>query len=154
MRSFLMLVCLFLSWAVEPVAAGTEPVCGDFLAMAGKKTIHLEFMGCEPDKNAQLRVLRALYRVPGRDAIEVEKYLVAETGMKPLSFICCFWEPIPGEGGRYGYLPHDQWPGSEDAILNQYEVSMASEETLHNTRAKWPQISWFHVSVTLFLETP
>lgn len=138
--------------------ASAQPACGDFLAMAEKKPPHLEYLDCVKSKNAQLHVLRARYRVTGKNAHEVEKYLVKETGMQPLSRVCCIWEPVPKEGKRYGHIPHNQWPEgslqSRDTTLTHYEVSMGSGESLISQREKWGAIDWFYVDVELFLELP
>ena len=64
-----MLLCALLALEL-PVPAGAGeavapplpagPACGDFLAMAGRKPDVLEFLGCEPGRDAQLPVLAAL----------------------------------------------------------------------------------------------
>ncbi|MCL2760415.1 MAG: DUF4952 domain-containing protein [Desulfuromonadales bacterium] len=128
-----------------------ELECGDFLAMINKKPVALEFLGCKKDKDAQLSVLRATYRVTGAKAGEVEAWLRKESGMAPLVFNCCGWEP---KMAGYGYLPNQQWPNSHDPTLTNYQISMASGETLYSEREEWPLINWFYVDVELFLETP
>ena len=150
---FFFLFLLFFSWRIS-----AQPICGDFLAMSEKKPPQLEYLDCTEGKDAQLRVWRARYRVAGRYARQVEDYLVKETGMQPLSHVCCIWEPIPMNGNRYGYIPHKQWPDgspeSRDTLLTYYEISMGSEESLINQREKWHAIDWFYVDVTFFLESP
>lgn len=146
---------LFCLWSGN---ADANPVCGDFLAMAGKKPPHLEYRDCVEGKQAQIRVLRARYRVAGKYAHLVEEYLVKETGMQPLSHVCCLWESMPKDGKRYGHLPHSQWPKgspeSIDPILTRYEISMGSGESLVSQRENWEAIDWFYVDVELFLELP
>lgn len=63
-----MLFCALLALGL-PVPAGAGeavapplppgPACGDFLAMAGRKPDVLEFLGCEPGRDAQFPVLAA-----------------------------------------------------------------------------------------------
>lgn len=139
-------LAMMVAALASPVQAA-EPVCGDFLARAGHKPAHLQFTGCEPGHSAQIRVLRATYRVAGRFAAGVETALIQTTGMPPLRFICCGWESPPdGQGVRYG-----RFPGSHGF---DHEVHMHSEETLVDQRADWPAIGSFHVQVELPLESP
>ena len=75
--AFALLLCALLALEL-PVPAGAGeavapplpagPACGDFLAMAGRRPDVLEFLGCEPGRDAQLPVLAARYRVRGADA--------------------------------------------------------------------------------------
>lgn len=153
---FLWLLCIFLLSAAQTAFARESPVCGDFLALAGKNPASLEFLECKPAHEAQLRVLVAKYRVRGRDAAEMERHFRRTTGMGPLSFNCCFWEPVPRKGVRYGQLAHtrakegtSEWLG-----LTHYEIAMISEETLHSSRDEWLLIPWFYVTVTRFLDEP
>lgn len=146
--------CFLSVFNAIPARAGDEPACGDFLAEAGMKPAALDFVECAPDYHAQLRVLRAHYRVSGENAAAVEDFLVRETGMRPLSFVCCFWEPLPSEGSRFGYLPHEQWRNAGDERPDRYEISMTSGETVYSARNEWDRIPAFHVTVDLFLEIP
>lgn len=149
---------VFLTLSFLLGKANAEPACGDFLAMSGKKPLHLEYRDCVEGKNAQLRVLRARYRVEGKYAHLVEAWLVNETGMQPLTRVCCIWESVPSGGKHYGHLPHNQWPEgspqSKDTLMSQYEISMGSGESLISQREKWHAIEWFYVDVELFLDSP
>ncbi|MDL2284342.1 DUF4952 domain-containing protein [Oxalobacter sp. OttesenSCG-928-P03] len=157
LHSFFITAFLFLAMTSGSYVSA-EPACGDFLAMAGKKPAMLQYLGCSPGKSAQLHVLRARYRVAGRDAHAVEAFLVKETGMLPLSRVCCIWETLPKEGKRYGHIPHNQWPeGSseaQDPMLANYKVDMGSGENLVSQRERWEAIDWFYVTVDLFLDAP
>ena len=110
--AFALLLCALLALEL-PVPAGAGggrcaasaggPACGDFLAMAGRKPDVLEFLGCEPGRDAQLPVLAARYRVRGADAALVEDVLRRESGMRPLVFVCCRWEMEKNGQGRFGF---------------------------------------------------
>ncbi|MES2819615.1 MAG: DUF4952 domain-containing protein [Pseudomonadota bacterium] len=133
-------------FALLPHCALAEPSCGDFLEAAGRKPPALEFVGCQPGHDAQVRALIATYRVRGALAAGVEDALVRDTQMARLRFACCGWEPDMADRSRLGSLPGpDQLP---------YQVTMASEETLVNQRSAWYAIPWFHVTLTLPLEEP
>lgn len=138
--SFLALFALLPHWALA------EPSCGDFLAMAGRKPPALEFIECRASQDAQVRSLFARYRVRGALAAGVEQALVRDTNMAGLRFACCGWDLDMATHARRGTLP-----GPEGF---DYEVSMASEETLVSTRYNWYEIPWFHVTLILPLEEP
>lgn len=140
------LLCLMF---LAPAAWG-EPVahCADFLAAQQQhKPPALEWVGCAEGHDHQLRALVATYRVPGAQAAAVERYLVRHTGMAPLRFVCCGWEPRSrrGQPGQ-GRLP--------SPAQQPMRVDMHSGETLVTRRGDWSRIPWFEVSVTLPLESP
>lgn len=121
--------------------------CADFLAAVGHKPRHVQFVGCAPGHDAQLRVLQATYRVKGAHAAQVEHYLIRHTHMPPLRFLCCGWEPwAAGAQAHHGVLPRRHPPADT--------VTMASGETLVSRRADWAQIPAFHVRVTRYLDQP
>lgn len=126
--------------------ASASAACGDFLQEIARKPPGLEFVECVKGDNTQLRSLVARYRVPGSQAGEVERYLIRHARMAGLRRYCCVWEPSVREKPRYGSFPSPS--GSH------YEVSMESGETTIRHRAKWREIPWFHVLVTLYLDEP
>lgn len=134
-------------------AASGQPVdrCTDFLAaQPQRKPPELEWVGCTEGHDHQLRALIATYRVPGAQAVAVERYLVRSTGMAPLRFVCCGWEPRsrrgqPGPGRLRGATVVAELAG---------RVDMYSGETLVARRSDWSQIPWFEVRVTVPLELP
>ena len=130
--------------ALWPSSALASPACGDFLSTLAKTPPRLEFVGCKPDKQSQLRVLVATYRVKGENAARVESYFNRHARMPRLRFYCCGWEVNVRSSPQYGTLT-----GHQNA---EYEVSMKSEETLISVRKNWGRIQWFYVSVTLLLE--
>lgn len=145
--------------AGEAVAPPLPPglVCGDFLTMAGKKPGVLEFLGCEPDRDAQVRVLAARYRVRGADAALVEDALRRESGMHPLVFVCCRWEMEKNGQGRFGFRQPGLSRASAQAdggLLGTYRVRMGSGDTEYYERSEWLLIPWFYVTVLLDLEMP
>ncbi|KRD46452.1 hypothetical protein ASE52_17490 [Acidovorax sp. Root275] len=139
-------VALLCLGFLAPAAWGQPATrCADFLAAQRHKPPGLEWVGCTEGRDHQLRALIATYRVPGVQAAAVERYLVRRTGMAPLRFVCCGWEPRSGQQGP-GRLPG---PAGQPM-----RVDMHSGETLVTCRSDWSQIPWFEVRVTLPLESP
>ncbi|MFZ6723123.1 DUF4952 domain-containing protein [Undibacterium sp. Ji49W] len=139
--ALLLSASLNMAWAANPDVSGDDPVCADFLQQIAKKPASLEFMSCEPTMQAQIHVLRVSYRVAGSKAAKVEAYLVRQAHMGRMKRFCCIWETHPS--GHFA-------SGHEF----DYDISMASEETLVSRRADWPKIKWFYVIVELPLESP
>ena len=142
-------LCLALALALparagEPTAPTIAATCGDLLERLGQKPPRLEFLRCSDGDVYGARALVAEYRVAGRDASEVEAHLVKVAAMPALHFICCGWDSVGN--------------GSCDGVIKQagasYQVSMTSGETLHNRREAWPEIAWFNVTITQYLEDP
>lgn len=99
----LILLCLELFQPFPP-SMGVEIArvpCGDLLKEYATRPDYLEFVGCE-EGEGQL-VVRAEYRVMGRDAQSVERYLVENYEMGPLKWICCGWE----NQGKNGSFTHE-----------------------------------------------
>ncbi len=130
-------------WLVSQIALAS-PHCADFLQALARKPPNLEFIECKAGHEQQLRALVASYRVDGRHAAAIERYLVRHTGMSRLRFACCGWEPNTRKIQRTGHVPSSP----------AYEITMASEETVVARRSDWSQIPWFYVTVTLPLEAP
>lgn len=134
----------------QSARASAGGACADFLAALGHTPVGLEYTGCAPGYDAQLRVLVASYTVNGGRANRVERYLRRHTGMGRLRFLCCGWEPaavvVGGVLHREGRLPRGREPSDR--------VTMMSSETLVSRRADWAQIPAFHVRVTRYLESP
>ena len=146
-----MVACSMLLAAGSACAsAQDEGACADILSALGRKPPGLEFVGCTAGHDAQLRVLVASYRVQGRHAARVERYLVRNTGMARLRFVCCGWEPgaaiVGGAGRGEGTLHRGHHPADS--------VTMVSGESLVSRRADWAQITVFQVRVTRYLESP
>jgi polyribonucleotide nucleotidyltransferase len=94
-------------------------------------------------KKIRCGVLEAKYRVAGRHAASVEAYFVTTANMPKLRFNCCGWESYEKQAGRvvtYGTINFEK---------KAYEISMDSGESLVNRRARWPEIPYFIVDVTL-----
>ena len=146
-RSLTGIAALGLALLAPAVWGQPATPCGDFLAAQQRKPPGLEWVGCTEGHDHQLRALIATYRVPGTQAAAVERYLVRHTGMAPLRFVCCGWEPRV----RHGQPGQGQLPGRAGIAMR---VDMHSGETLITRRSGWPQIPWFEVRVTLPLELP
>ncbi len=121
--------------------AWAGPECADFLRAGAKPPQVLEFVGCESEPQAQGAPLTATYRVEGRHAHEVERYLQRLTGqMGDLTFVCCGWE-------TKGFTSY-----RDKASGRQYQLGMGSEETPYNRRGDWHKIDYFYVRVVLYTE--
>ena len=124
--------------APADAAAVAQPTCGDFLVRMKKKPAHLAFEGCKALPDAQGKPLRATYRVPGRYAAGAEAYFVKAFGMERLKRSCCQWD-----------APARQF---KDARGREYSIRMVSGETTRASRAAWPRIPAFEVTVETFTE--
>ena len=104
----------------------------------------MEFQGCEPSNESQLRVLRATYQVSGKHSLAIETFLVNNYAMSSLRFVCCGWESITNsEGRRYGtYIDHR---GYYD------EIRMYSGEILIPDQLKREDVPYFYVEIIGFL---
>jgi hypothetical protein len=152
---FVALVLAFLG--LPPPVAAEPPACGDFLAEIQAKPEHLEFLECRPDQEAQLRVLKARYRVEGIHAAEVEEYFVRTAGMARLKRNCCGWENWPEKPGAAhdGTLAHKRPLGPEGPTEPGLSIGMSSGEALEGpTRERWGEIPWFYVDAVMYLESP
>jgi hypothetical protein len=137
--------CLFFGSSFS--LGGAAPQCGNFLKLLSKQPKHLSFLECKSKHSAQIRVLRARYRIAGIYGISVEDYFVKHARMQRLQFLCCIWETVPDKAGnRYGYL--------KSKFGFDFEIDMGSGETVYNKRTDWEKIDWFYVTVELPLESP
>ncbi len=126
----------------------TNPVCEDFFAKLEDKLKELEFSGCKQYNQSYLEVLEARYKVTGKDAATVERFLQEKFQMSELQFLCCGWEPVIR-------IQNDNFPGYgnfRDSRGYNYRVTMFSQETLIDERQDWYKIPFFYVDITLYLE--
>ena len=126
------------------LAAGTakaELACGDLLARLGQKPAFLVYQGCKPEMGLQDQPLVARYTVTGRNAQEAERHLRRRYGLPELKRYCCVWDSTP-----------HSWRDRRTGVA--YMLVMASGETLVRTRAGWPQIDFFEVSVKAYAHDP
>lgn len=140
-RRRLTLVLAALLIAVLPPARAQTHVprhCGDLLARLHLKPPGLTFVGCSFLPDLQGKPLRATYRLPGRFAVETERFFVTKVGMPMLRRSCCQWD-----GPRHSFRGAD---GQE------YDVSMTSAETTARIRAAWPHVRLFQVVVETFTD--
>ncbi|HBE58733.1 MAG TPA: DUF4952 domain-containing protein [Cyanobacteria bacterium UBA11149] len=127
-----------------------NPACEDFLAKLGNKPEELEFAGCKKYKKFSLEALEARYKVTGKDAPKVERFLQQKFQMSELRFLCCGWEPVR----RIENTNSPGYGSFRDSRGYEYEVSMFSQETLIDERQDWQNIPFLYVDVTLYLEQP
>ncbi|MBF0642835.1 DUF4952 domain-containing protein [Pseudomonas protegens] len=121
--------------------AWAAPECADFLRDATDPPQVLEFVGCESAPQYQGAPLTATYRVEGRHAHEVERYLQRLSGEASyLKFVCCGWETT-----GFTYY-RDKTTG------RRYQLGMGSEETPYSRREQWGKIGYFYVRVVLYTE--
>lgn len=111
-------------------------VCQDFLRKLSTPPETIEFISCEQDVSSYLRPFVAKYRVSGKDAKEVEYFLISSFKMAPLTYTCCGWEPATG---------------SVDYIDNKtnihYLIGMGVE-TLYSNQADWHKIPYFTLTIS------
>ncbi|MBC2654394.1 DUF4952 domain-containing protein [Pseudomonas sp. MSSRFD41] len=142
MKVLLAAALAVLAWVFSN-GAWAGPACADFLRAGAEPPQVLEFVGCESAPQEQGAPLTATYRVEGRHAQAVERYLQRLTGdMSDLKFACCGWETQGSSAYR------------DPASGRQYQLGMGSEETPYNRREDWDKIGYFHVRVVLYTEEP
>ena len=111
-------------------------ICQDFLRELSSPLDTIEFISCEQDESSYLKPFVAKYKVPGKDAKEVEKFLISSFEMLPLTYTCCGWEPAKG---------------SVDYIDNKtnihYSIAMGVE-TMYSNQADWPKIPYFILTIS------
>lgn len=125
-----------------------EPQCENFLRAMKKQPLHLDFVKCEQIREAQIEKLQATYRVRGAYAGPIERFFVQTANMPALRFICCVWEPWPT------HLKLSRRGSYKNPRGYDYEVTMFTDETLIDSRAKWPEIYYFWVTIALPLDSP
>jgi hypothetical protein len=119
--------------------------CGDLLTTIVAKPKSIEFVKCEVISTVD--ELRASYRVPGKDAVSVEKFLQHQFGMAQLQPICCGWTPvIPQQIGSSQPAPGRYI----DRHGSHYEITLYSGEwdiDGPSTRPHWRKKPFFHLEV-------
>ena len=126
------------------LAAGTvkaELRCGDLLAKLKDKPDYLVYQGCTQEMALQDQPFVARYRVEGKQARQAEAYLHRNYGLPELKRYCCMWDSTL-----------QSWRDRRTGVA--YMLVMASGETLVRTRADWPQIDFFEVSVKAYAHDP
>ncbi len=129
----------FLALAAVPERAGAQTTlaCADFLAQLHRKPAHTQFVGCTSVPDRQGKPLRAIYHVSGQFAAQAETYLVKATGLARLRRSCCQWDAPPRQFTANG---------------REFSIAMVSGETPVATRAAWPEISTFEITVETMTE--
>lgn len=132
----ILAVCSAFFLLVSSHGVSASPECGDFLRAIANPPSSIEFVSCESKPKSQGAPLKAIYRVEGRSAHDVEQYLHRELGVQgKLKFVCCVWE-VRGET-----FYKDKKTGLG------YHIRMGSEETIHNKREEWSKIGYFYITV-------
>ncbi len=100
---------------------------GEILKLLKKKPKYLKLIKCSSLGNEQV-VQKECYRVSGKYAHEVEKFLIKEYYMSKLVFLCCGWENYKGRGG---IIEENHFINKNDYKQKCfYSLSMYSCETL------------------------
>lgn len=138
MRGWKLLV--LLAWLMAGPAKA-ELACGDFLAALKPKPDYLIYKGCQQQMDRQDQPYVARYRVDGSHALQAERYLRHNYGLPRLQRYCCMWDSTP-------HFWRDRRTGIGHVLV------MASGETLVRTRAAWPTVEHFEVSVSAYAHDP
>ena len=113
-------------------------LCSDFLKDLNIKNDKLILKECIEGKGfgTDLPAHTARYTIAGSEAKNLEKQLMSQYDMKPLSFACCGWEARP-----------------QNVTINNlyYTVWMSSEETLEKD---WNKIDKFNLSIEKMWDLP
>ncbi|UVL60975.1 DUF4952 domain-containing protein [Pseudomonas sp. B21-032] len=131
MRPLIILTLLLLCGSLQ-----AAPKCEDFLGTLGAYPKGIQYQGCHQDIEGQTAPLIATYKVRGAEAAVAEAHLQQTYGMGRLQFFCCMWDSLR----HFHRDPHSG--------IN-YQVLMASEETLANQRSQWAQIEFFYITVSV-----
>ncbi len=126
--------------------------CKDILSTYAKKPNSLEFIKCERLENSQT-IIKATYRVKGKQSKEIEDFLVENYGMGKLSWTCCGWD----NAGKYGRFEHSEFKKIDtycSAIISMYasgEVEDEDEPTGIKLETDRDKIDYFTVIVELVI---
>lgn len=124
--------------AATPIAEKPKQGCVDFLAQMHKRPAHLDYIGCSYLPGRQGKPLSATYRVEGRYAAATEAYLIRFVGLNRLKRSCCQWDS-----------PRHEF---RNAQHREFSINMVSAQAPARTRAQWPTIPIFQVTVETFTE--
>lgn len=152
MKLFSYSLLFFIMLGLQAYAAkqSIEPQCGDFLASFTSKPKALQFQSCDIAYNKQAKPMIARYHVTGKQAAEVEKFLIKNFAMPSLYFVCCIWESVD-KLKKQGYsINESEFLDPKTDI--RYYITMISDETLVNKRQNWPEIPYFYVNVYTYTE--
>jgi hypothetical protein len=145
LRLGLVLMAVMMLPACNLKLGQQPPVCGDFLKQWGATPPQaLRFEGCKKEEGQQADKLIATYWLSGKDAVQVEQYLVKTYQMAPLIFQWCGWVSTYGASqparDREGFY--------RDKNGHQFDISMASVETVEKD---WKKIPRFNVRIETYL---
>lgn len=126
--------------AATPVKQSKKTVdgCADFLAQLRKKPAHVEYVRCRYMPERQGKPLQAMYRVSGQYAALAEAHLIRAAGLNRLRHSCCQWDSPAGQ--------------FKDARGQEYSINMVSDESMIGSRAMWPKIKTFEITVERLTE--
>lgn len=130
-------MCWFSALGAFAVAG---PACGDFLNSEHNRPAVLEYRGCRQRPDLQGAPFEANYRVRGRNAAQVEAYLIKHFQVKGLVRTCCVWESMQNS--------------YRDKADRLFSITITTGENTVTNKADWPKISWFFVKVQRFREDP
>ena len=126
--------------------------CKDILSTYAEKPNGLEFIKCEKPKNSQT-IIKATYRVNGKQSKEIEDFLVENYGMGELKWACCGWD----NAGKFGTFEHSEFKKIDaycHATISMYasgEVEDENEPTGIKLETDRNKIDYFTVIVKLVI---
>jgi hypothetical protein len=135
-------LALVLLLALSPIVgrADSGTSCDQIRHSLRRKPERLEFVGCEQRTDRQGEPWVARYRVAGRYAADVERYLVDRRMAKRFRRTCCLWESV-----NNSYRDRDG---------RLFLISVSTDETTIDRRSRWARIPFFYVEVAQYAEDP
>lgn len=126
------------SAAVARSQPDNATACADFLAQIHKKPAHVRFIKCTYEPERQGKPLRAIYNVSGTYAARTEAWLIKAVGLNQLKRSCCQWDSPTAH--------------FRSAQGREYAITMVSDETGVDARARWHKIPRFEIIVETLTE--
>ncbi len=136
-RRTAILMCCFSATGALAVAGQS---CEDLLNADHNRPAVLEYRGCRQRRDLQGEPFEAKYRVRGRNAAQVETYLIRSFQVKEVVRTCCVWEST-----------QNSYRDKEDRL---FSITITTGENTVTNKADWPKISWFFVIVQRFRADP
>lgn len=136
MKILFLVAGLFMSQLFVNQLDSLAIPCGDLLEEYAERPDQLDFISCEHGEFQT--IVKATYRVKGKDAKDVEKFLVEHYGMGKLIRRCEGWEIKD-----YGYIKNDrilEYNKEYVCVVKMYGLGSSLD---------WSKIPYFRVEVEI-----